>query len=161
MGLFEANAFEPDADFTSVCAEKEPRKGATRIRAELARHGLLRRITTDSMRMWATLSWYELAAFAVARGTCCPTTRTPMAIDLAIASCPSILPILLEFETVPRPSEAVDQSIVKLKEAVACYEKGRSLNAGVLAPYTYDGGTPKTSADISFKKFLDAAHRAP
>jgi hypothetical protein len=72
--LFAARTFDrakPDLSF--VCTEAAPLRAVTRVQGQVALGQWGKRGMTEGMREWASLGWYQLAAFAVLRGRCCPS----------------------------------------------------------------------------------------
>ncbi|MBW2533801.1 MAG: hypothetical protein JRI55_20090, partial [Deltaproteobacteria bacterium] len=60
---------EPSFEF--LCVEPYPRRGVTRLQAQVAKGKWGSGRTTGGMKEWASLGWYELAAYALLRGRCC------------------------------------------------------------------------------------------
>src|SRR5262249_53128453 len=61
-----------------ICNELAPRHGAAALRADVVRANR-GRATSEGVREWSLLGWYEMAVFSVIRARCCPST-TPLAL---------------------------------------------------------------------------------
>jgi hypothetical protein len=87
MRLFPEDTFaERQPDFAFVCTDPHPRHAITEVQAQVVLGRGNARAMTDGMREWATLAWYQLAAYSVFRGACC---ESPVEIQWAFAlACP-------------------------------------------------------------------------
>jgi serine/threonine-protein kinase len=156
-GLFPAETFEPGAPLGEVCAETDPRRGAALLRAEIARRGVVQRKTTEAMRSWALLSWYELAAFAAVRGRCCPEgSRSPIWAPPSVGTCPALAPILDELGRVAAGSGEVEPAVANFRLSILCVERGHRLNQNLPSPYPYDG-PPGGGAQEALLRILERA----
>lgn len=85
VALFSPDTFENSSPaFSSLCTTANPIKGASDLELQIVRAGGGDKGTTTGMAEIATMGWYELAAFAMARGHCCPgptTFSTPTTLD--------------------------------------------------------------------------------
>ena len=153
--IFPGQAFEHDAPLEKLCSEDDPRHGASLLRGELARHGFVVKNTTESMRIWGQLSWYELATFAVARGTCCPAGLEALDLPPSVGTCPSLAGALDKLTARPKGDE-LDAAVAAFREAARCLERGQRLNAGMASPYDYPG-PPDGGAESAFRRILDRA----
>ncbi len=86
-GLLPDGTFQkPEVvDFTFLCREADARAGTQLMEHQIvAARGAG---VTDGMKAWATMSWYKMAAFAVAREHCCRGTATPLAALPGATGC--------------------------------------------------------------------------
>jgi hypothetical protein len=100
VGLFAPRSFEkakPDLSF--VCTDPFPLRGVTRVQSQVALGRWGKGGMSEGMREWATLGWYQIAAYAVFRGHCCASAPPyEWTFDL---NCP-LDAALLEIERVAR-----------------------------------------------------------
>jgi eukaryotic-like serine/threonine-protein kinase len=148
--LFPEGTFDPDKppSFEQICTENDPRRGASLIKSEVVR----RRGSdvSEAMREWAMLSWYELAAFAVVRGACCPQA-SPMKLPPPVGRCEAVDGKLDELARAVAAGESTDASIAGFRSAVACViASGVSADYGYVAPLR--GGE-----ETAFRKTLSRA----
>jgi serine/threonine-protein kinase len=157
--LFPADTFSSDSKLEALCKEFDPRRGATTLRGEVARVGLVARTTTQGMREFAVLSWYDMAVFAIARDKCCPANElAPLDLPPSLGSCPSLTDALETLGHAARDRKDLEAPLAKYREAVVCTVRGLSHNQSVASPYTY-AGPPDGAADAALKKFIGRAAR--
>lgn len=97
-----------------MCTITDPRKGGGAVRTEVVRAGARKRVS-DGMREWAVLGWYEMAAFAIMRSSCCPSAA-PLDIPIAIPTCDIETP-LLELATLASSAAAEDAKVTAALDA--------------------------------------------
>ena len=68
---FPPDTFDPDAELSFVCKERDGRRGAQRLRRAIVAGGRGARIS-EAMREWSRYRWYELPVYATVRARCCP-----------------------------------------------------------------------------------------
>jgi hypothetical protein len=154
--VLPGDSFQPDASLLGMCSETDPRRGAALIRGEVARHGLITARTTDAMRVWAVLSWYEMAAFTVLVHACCaPHQVRPMNLPQTVGTCAPLGPALDALGAAVRADQGVDDALVALRANIACIELGQRANSTLPSPYRAYAGAPSSGADAAFLKVLD------
>jgi eukaryotic-like serine/threonine-protein kinase len=104
------------ARLASLCAEVDPRKGATAMKTEVVRAGSHR--VSEAMREWALLSWYELAAFAIIRADCCPDV-TPLKLP-AVGQCDPLDGALDATSAAVTTGGDVEGAVGLFKKAISC-----------------------------------------
>ncbi|NUP13560.1 MAG: serine/threonine protein kinase [Polyangiaceae bacterium] len=159
--LFPPDAFEKDASLDALCIETDPRRGAALLRGEIAKHGLVARRTTDPMRIWAQLSWYEMATFALARGRCCEASKLPdFVVPPSVGTCETLAPALEGIEHAARGERDKDTAIAAFRSVAVCIERSHRLNTNLPSPYSYRD-PPPGGAETVFRAMLDRAAPAP
>lgn len=150
-GLFPDKTFPTDeTPLQFVCAEPSPVKGGPRVRATLVE--VSAKATSPGMKEWAVLGFYELAAFAVLRGKCCPAS----ALELP-ASPPDCESMQTSLESVAAAAsaeatqEAVDKALDSYAKAVRCVVRNKMSK--VFGEHASLGGGEATT----FKKILARA----
>jgi hypothetical protein len=88
-----AALFPPDSSLVPMdrlaflCTETHARKGGTALKVEVIRSSSASKDIPQNMQEWARLGWYEMAAFALARGRCC-ADPVELAPPLGLDACP-------------------------------------------------------------------------
>jgi hypothetical protein len=136
-GLFPKHTFTESATLDKVCEEQDPRRGALFLRAEIARVGMVEKTTTDAMRDWALLSWYEMAVFAGVRGKCCPASSPPLEAPTSVGTCPDVGNTLRQIEAAARANKPTDRVLDDFKLGVQCLAAAKRMNPAVGTPYVY------------------------
>jgi hypothetical protein len=77
-------AAAPDLSF--VCADRRAFQGATALEAEIVKAAGGASTVTVAMDEWSRLGWYQLAAYALMRGHCCPDAQG-LKVPEAMAPC--------------------------------------------------------------------------
>ncbi|MBL8742689.1 MAG: serine/threonine protein kinase, partial [Myxococcales bacterium] len=156
--LFPKHTFTDSAPRAQVCEEQDPRRGALFLRAEIARLGTLEKTTTDAMRDWALLSWYEMAVFAGVRGKCCPASAPPLEAPTSVGTCPDVGNTLRQLETAARTNKPTERPLDDFKLGVQCLAAAKRMNPAVGMPYVYvDSG--EGGAMSAAKRILARAPR--
>jgi eukaryotic-like serine/threonine-protein kinase len=154
--LFPADTFvEIPPSLGFVCTITDPRKGGGAIRTEVVRAGNRKRVS-DGMREWAVLGWYEMAAFAVLRSSCCPSSP-PIDIPISIPTCDIETP-LRELGTIAASPASDDAKVAAALEAyttaVRCVAR-----AGGADGFGLKGG-PQGGESTTFEKTLKRVRAA-
>jgi serine/threonine-protein kinase len=142
------------ADLGAVCSERDPRRGAGLVHAELVRSGYAQP-PTQGMLEWAMLRWYELAFVAVARAECCPGER--IELPEAPAGCEPLAKVLDDLGNATAASADVEPHLARYAAAVHC-----TVSKGGAQAYRYDG-RPRGGEETTFRKTLAraVAHATP
>lgn len=157
--LFPPDAFADDSNVTFICKEFDPRRGASNLRAEVARVGLVQRLTTQAMREWAALGWYEMAVYVMARDKCCDAASLePLDLPLTLGECPSIAAALDAIGNAAREKSDLEGPVAAYREGVVCIVRGLAHNTSVASPYLYKAA-PDGGAEVAMKKFAARATR--
>jgi hypothetical protein len=144
-GTFGADRRKLRVEF--VCSERDARKGAKGINAQLV-VGAGAGVVSTGMKDWAQLGWYEMALFATAKTLCCDkpaalSTRTgPNDCDLDRA-----LERLAQ-AAVHGDDATLNKAIGSYKDTATCL-----LRQGGAGPYV-DRGLPGRAATAAFARFL-------
>jgi len=140
--LFPPGAFPDGASLSSVCSEVDPRAAASFLSVKVVRPGHGR--TTDAMREWAQLSWYELAVVAGMRGACCPATSPELELPASVGNCPPLGTALHAVESAAREESSLAPPLDQFRAAVDCEAAAKRMNPKLPSPFRYaaacDGG---------------------
>ena len=121
--LFPEGTFRGDeSGLEGICAIDDPVVGASTIRTRVVLAGRGHGVT-PGMREWSALGWYAMAAFAVARGRCCPSA-SPL-VAPAVASCAVDDSLTTLAGAVSRGDETTsEQALESYREAIGCIGRG-------------------------------------
>jgi len=105
-----------------VCDESDPRSGGEKLRVAVINGG--RGNTTDAMKIFARLGWYDMPAFAVVRAGCCENAK-PLSLPPPSAGCPDMADALREIGSSVVASRSYEEPLRGYTAAIHC-----ELNAG-------------------------------
>jgi serine/threonine-protein kinase len=149
--MLPADAFGTTPDLGFICKEADPRRNAAALASALVQHGAAP--TTQAMREWALLHWYELALVEVARARCCAGAE-PTKLPAPIGRCEpfsTILPELGAAASEPTasgaPTPATEAALARFTRSVHCTVTGGSLG------YRYRD-RPRGGEESAFRRFL-------
>jgi len=129
--LFPADAFtQRQPDFAFICTDPYPRHGITEVQAQVVLGRGNARSMTEGMREWATLGWYQLAAYSVYRGRCC---RAPAKLEWAFdLACPLDEAMTqLERAVAAQDAKEIDNAVERYTQEARCITKlGQASNFG-------------------------------
>ena len=140
----------PRPDFAWLCAETDPRRGASDFKrrvVQAAGGGV-----TEAMREWAQLQWYEMASFAVLRARCCPAPA-PLALPLPMGTCDPLARSLDALGAAAAGRGDVDAALARYRAAIHC-----ALSSGASGDYIYRT-RPPAAAEAALRRTLDRAPR--
>jgi eukaryotic-like serine/threonine-protein kinase len=131
-----------------ICEERDPRKGAKSLHAEVVRGSSGE--TTEGMRQWSQLGWYEMALVAAMRARCCPLAE-PVWLPAPVGTCPSLAVALDELASAHAGGAEIDEPVDAVRRAVHC-----TLKSGADFLYAYHEH-PQGSAEPLLRHALDQA----
>lgn len=74
MGYLPKDTFATAPDFSAVCEQTDPRRGADQLRSAIVASAP-KPGPTEAQKIFARIGWYDMAAFAVVRAGCCPDAK--------------------------------------------------------------------------------------
>ena len=153
--LFAADTFAGEAPLAFVCEESNAVKGAAKVKEAVVNAGT-GKAPSPGMKEWAVLGFYELAAYAVLRGRCCPGGETFSAPDSP--GCPSMNEALAKIASVSKKDSSDEDAKAAQKAfvgSVKCISQSK-------ASKTF-GGYPDLAGGegSNFVKTLDRARGVP
>ncbi|MCA9620482.1 MAG: hypothetical protein KC731_15780 [Myxococcales bacterium] len=119
-------------DFGFVCRQTNPVKASGAIKSALVRKG--GGVVTPAMRIWAGLNWYEMAAFAVLRASCCEESD-PLVYNFNLA-CP-IDEAINELDDAVRKGDraAAEEAVTSYTKQARCLDQfGQARTVGRKGP---------------------------
>ena len=121
-GYLPKGTFEKAPDMSWVCEESDPRSGAEKLRVAVINGG--KGTTTEAMKIFARIGWYDMAAFAVVRAGCCENAK-PLALPPASASCSAMDESLRDIGSAVVAQRSYDEPMKAYTAAIHC-----EMNAG-------------------------------
>jgi hypothetical protein len=152
--LFPEDTFaHGDPDLGFLCTETQPAKGAANLHTQVVLGGG-RGGATDAMKEWATLGWYSMAVFAIARTHCCPDAP-PLSTPTSLGHCKldETLTQLGKAALTPGSDDPAEEAMLDFTRAVNCLVRG-----GAIELFGQEG-YPKGGEVTSFKKTYLRARR--
>ena len=105
-----------------VCEETDPRNGAEKLRVGVINGA--KGATTDAMKIFARIGWYDMAAFAVVRAGCCEAAK-PLSLPPPSNGCSPMDEALRDVGSAVVAARSYDESLKKYTAAIHC-----EMNAG-------------------------------
>jgi serine/threonine-protein kinase len=129
---FAPDAFPPgaDVDLSWICAETDPRRGASSMKRLVVQFSSSDRLT-NAMREWALLHWYEMASFAIVRTRCC-ASPDPLSLPPPIGTCEALDRTLDDVGGAAAGRGDVEPALARLRVAISC-----AIASGAASDYSY------------------------
>jgi eukaryotic-like serine/threonine-protein kinase len=121
-GYLPKGTFEKAPDMSWVCEESDPRNGAEKLRVAVINGG--KGTTSDAMKIFARIGWYDMAAFAVVRAGCCENAK-PLSLPPPSANCTAMDESLRDIGSAVVASRSYEEPMKTYTAAIHC-----ELNAG-------------------------------
>ena len=121
-GYLPKGAFDKAPDMSWVCEEGDPRTGAEKLRVAVINGG--KGNTSEAMKIFARLGWYDMAAFAVVRAGCCENAK-PLSLPPPSESCGSMDEALRDIGSAVVASRSYEEPMKAYIGDIHC-----ELNAG-------------------------------
>jgi hypothetical protein len=156
MPLFAAATFaEPPASLGAVCQITDPRTGVQTVRTEVVLAGT-HRLLSDGMREWAIIGWYDMAALAILRSSCCPSAP-PLQVPASAPTC-GIETAMKELAALATSATAEEADVTA---AVGAYTRAAkcTAQAGAFVAFGQKGGIREGEL-VTFQKTLARARAA-
>jgi serine/threonine protein kinase len=116
-GYLPKGTFVKVPDMSWVCDETDPRLGAEKLRVAVVNGA--KGATTDAMKIFARIGWYDMAAFSVVRAGCCENAK-PLALAAPSGTCPPIPDALREVGSAVVGGRHYDEQLKKYMTAIQC-----------------------------------------
>ena len=121
-GYLPKGSFEKPPDMSWVCEESDPRTGGEKLRVAVISGG--KGTTTEAMKIFARIGWYDMAAFAVVRAGCCENAK-PLSLPPPSANCGPMDEALREIGSSVVAARSYDEPLKAYTAAIHC-----ELNSG-------------------------------
>ena len=140
-GYLPKGAFGKAPELDWLCGEADPRVGGEKLHGAVVA-GAPRGTTTDAMKIFARIGWYDMAAFAVVHNGCCIDAK-PVTIAEGSAEC-AMGTALREVGDAVIAARDVEAALKKYTESIHC-----ELNHGG-SKYLRHSGRPEGGEDTAF-----------
>ncbi len=121
-GYLPKGTFDKTPDMSWMCEEADPRTGAEKLRVGVINGA--KGTTTDAMKIFARIGWYDMAAYAVVRAGCCENAK-PLTLPTPSSGCGAMDEALRDVGSAVVASRAYDEPLKKYTAAIHC-----EMNAG-------------------------------
>ncbi|MEO6603616.1 MAG: hypothetical protein ABIQ16_27275 [Polyangiaceae bacterium] len=121
-GYLPKGTFDKAPDMSWVCEESDPRSGAEKLRVAVINGG--KGTTSDAMKIFARIGWYDMAAFAVVRAGCCENAK-PISLPPPSPTCTAMDEPLREIGSAVVATRSYEEPMKAYTAAIHC-----ELNAG-------------------------------
>jgi serine/threonine protein kinase len=146
-GYLPKGTFDKAPDMSWVCEESDPRTGAEKLRVAVINGG--KGNTSDAMKIFARIGWYDMAAFAVVRAGCCETAK-PLSLPPPSSGCGAMEESLREIGSSVVASRSYEEPMKAYTAAIHC-----ELNAGKGAVLRH-AARPAGGEDSAFGELVHA-----
>ncbi|MFO0565136.1 MAG: hypothetical protein U0263_05710 [Polyangiaceae bacterium] len=145
-GHFPKDTFKRAPDLSWLCTETDPRSGGEKLRVAVVQ-GAAGGAATTAQQVFARLGWYEMAAYAVVRSSCC---TDPKALELPAPSqgCDPLTQKLDELAKAVQSKSPVDDAVSGFSKAARCEADAKK------ASVFRRPGAPQSSEEAAFKELL-------
>jgi hypothetical protein len=144
-GSLPKGAFGKAPKLDWLCSETDPRIGGEKLRGAVVA-GAPKGVTTDAMKIFSRLGWYEMAAFSVVHSGCCLEAK-PVAIPEARTEC-AMEAALREIAEAVIAARDVQAPVAKYTESIHC-----ELKQGG-AKYLRRTARPEAGEDTAFLELI-------
>jgi serine/threonine protein kinase len=121
-GYMPKGTFEKPPDMSWVCDETDPRNGAEKLRVGVINGA--KGTTTDAMKIFARIGWYDMAAYAVVRAGCCEGAK-PLSLPAPSNGCSPMDEALHDVGSAVVAARSYEEPLKKYTAAIHC-----EMNAG-------------------------------
>jgi hypothetical protein len=143
--FFPEGTFIREVPFDYVCTNDDPRKAAGMLHQQLVRGGA--GTVTTGMKIWSSLSWYELPVVVMIRETCC-LGAAPIDLPDPGKPCGPMTEALKKVTRGGCTQEAAKERASSFEESIRCLYAN-----DVPRPYRYQG-TIRPQQRMAFEEFL-------
>jgi hypothetical protein len=140
-GYLPKGAFGKAPKLDWLCSETDPRIGGEKLHGAVVA-GAPKGVTTDAMKIFARIGWYDMAAFSVVHSGCCIDAK-PVVISEGRAECAMDV-ALREVGDAVLAARDVENALKKYTESIHC-----ELNHGG-AKYLRHSRRPEGGEDTAF-----------
>jgi hypothetical protein len=146
-GFLPKGTFNRSPDMSWLCSEANAIEGTLKLRVAVVSGG--RGQTTDAMRLFSKIGWYDMPIWAVIRSGCC-ASATPVTLPEPAAKCDRLDTVLQEIGTKVSSSQAFDEALARYNAATRC-----EFNAGKVGVY-HQKMSPQPFEEGVFRDFVKA-----
>lgn len=121
-GYMPKGTFDKAPDMSWMCDEADPRIGAEKLRVAVINGA--KGQTTDAMKIFARIGWYDMAAYSVVRAGCCENAK-PLALPPPSSGCSAMDESLRDVGSAVVAARSYEEPLKKYTAAIHC-----EMNAG-------------------------------
>jgi hypothetical protein len=121
-GYLPKGTFDKAPDMSWVCDESDPRAGAEKLRVAVVTGS--KGNTTEAMKIFARIGWYDMAAYAVVRAGCCENAK-PLSLPEPSPTCTAMDEALRDIASAVVAQRSYDEPLKTYTAAIHC-----EMNAG-------------------------------
>lgn len=121
-GYLPKGTFDKAPDMSWVCDESDPRTGSEKLRVAVVTGS--KGNTTEAMKIFARIGWYDMAAYAVVRAGCCENAK-PLSLPAPSPTCTPMDEALRDIASAVVASRSYDEPLKTYTAAIHC-----EMNAG-------------------------------
>jgi hypothetical protein len=148
-GYLPKGAFARSPDLSWLCDETDAQKGAGKLRVAIVTAAPKTAGPTDAMKLFARMTWYDLAAHAVIRTGCCIDAK-PLTLPAPGTGCDAMADALNEVGREIVAGKSYDEPLKRFAGSIQCeLNLGRSQTFG-------RAQRPPTGEEAAFREFLAA-----
>jgi hypothetical protein len=116
-GYLPKGTFDKAPDMSWICDNADPREGAGKLRAAVINGG--KGSTTDAMKIFARMGWYDMAAYAMVRAGCCENPK-PLVLPPPDSTCSPMDEVLRDLASAITASKPYDDALKKYTATIHC-----------------------------------------
>jgi len=146
-GYMPKGTFDKVPDMAWVCDETDPRIGAEKLRVSVINGA--KGATTEAMKIFARIGWYDMAAFSVVRAGCCENAK-PLTLPAPSSTCSPMDEALRDIGSSVVAARSYDDSLKKYTASIHC-----EMNAGKGA-LLHHPNRPAGGEDSAFGELVHA-----
>jgi serine/threonine protein kinase len=146
-GYLPKGTFDKAPDMSWVCDESDPRNGAEKLRVSVVAGA--KGNTTEAMKIFARIGWYDMAAYAVVRAGCCENAK-PLSLPPPSPSCTPMAEALSGIGGAVVAQRSYEEPLKTYTAAIHC-----ELNAGKGATLRH-ATRPAGGEDSAFSELVHA-----
>ena len=151
-GYLPEGSFRKTPDLSWLCTETDPRSGGDKLRVAVVEGGV-GGAPTDAMRIFGQLGWYQMAAFAVVRESCCVDAK-PLELPEPAKGCDPLTGHLHELSKAVMAKQSTDAALASYEKTARCEADAKRASMFRRA------GPPQASEASAFLELLKSV-RAP
>jgi hypothetical protein len=121
-GYLPKGALGKPPDLSWLCSETDPREGALKLHIAVIEGAPNGQRPTKAMKLFSTMSWYQMAALAVVRAGCCQDAP-PLSLPQPNPSCQPMDAILRDIGRLVVAGENFDERMKAFRQTVYCEAK--------------------------------------
>lgn len=149
-GYLPKGTFDKAPDMSWVCDESDPRTGAEKLRVAVINGG--KGTTSEAMKIFARMGWYDMAAFGVVRAGCCENAK-PLSLPPPSTGCTPMDESLRDIGSSVVASRSYEEPMKAYTASIHC-----EVNAGKGSAFRHPA-RPAGGEDSAFGELVHAVQQ--